>query len=195
MKRTLSISIFIVSLFFILCSCNSSDSLSDSPSQESPTDTPEATPTFTVEEYKSLVRDFVSAIEQPALNAANVANYIKNYVTTLGKIPSDVTESGLDWFEEKSGLSRDDVESPYIEISSMYKEIVTVDISDPEVSEIDGYVRDLFSSYKTIYDLVFSPSGSASSYASSLNSAVKQYSESIDYLEIFLSEDKDSDKQ
>lgn len=193
MKRTLPI--LLVSLFFILCGCNSGNSSSDPSSQESPADTPEPTQTFTVEEYKSLVRDFVSAIKQPALNAANVANYIRNYVTTLGKIPSDVTESGLDWFEKESGLSRDDVESPYIEISSMYKKIVTVDISDPEVSEIDGYVRDLFSSYKTIYDLVFSPSGSASSYASSLYNAVKQYSESIDYLEIFLSEDKDSDKQ
>ncbi len=186
--RKLSFALVVLIAIFFLVGCESNINKGDEISL--PTETISTSSgvihDFDLDEYKLLVSECRSSINNASIYISNMGAYEIKYWKILGSLSDTMVDSAFKWLAEKSDGTRDSVETSYETIRKQFKEIVLIEIDGNEAEEISKSFRSMYDSYIAIYLMVTSPSGTVESFATKLNNNINNITDSNNTLSLFL---------
>lgn len=188
MKTRISIFMLAVMLALLLAACGTPSSAQTSKPVEP---TPTEAPVFDLEEYKTLVSECRVAINDAAIFLANAGKYETNWLKAYASVGGDggiddLAEKAFEWLAENSEATRETVDADYEDIRQQYKNIILMELDGQEAQEIDALFRSMYEAYSSMYSLVTKPSGTASSFASSLVDCINELTKADEDLSLFL---------
>ena len=149
-------------------------------------------PPFDLAAYKDAIENCTAEMYDSAVLLLNVAEYEINYWESLEKLGGTVNSekilsSAWEWLAEKSEYTKEDIDSQYDIVTSLYKDIITTEISGAKAAEMKEIYDDYFDAYITFYNLVCAPSGSSSDFIDACNSCISTIKNCKNKLDILCS--------
>lgn len=146
---------------------------------------------FDLNEYKELVSDCRTKINDACLFVANIGSYEfqywKNYNAISGRgMPDNMVDSAFEWLAEEADVTRDAVDDDYNNIRQQYKDIILIEIEGREAEEIDAAFRSMYDAYNSMYSQVTSPSTSLSGFGTTIAENIAAIEDADESLSLFL---------
>lgn len=146
---------------------------------------------FDLDTYKESVSRCCSSVEESAVHYGNIAQYQNNYWKASENIGGTITtekllEASEEWFSNESGISFDNLNAQYEDLSTQYKKIVMTEVEGKEAEEIEELFRTFFTAYMDLRSLVMSPSGSRDTFVNQYNEHVATFTRAQNELLLFL---------
>lgn len=186
MKRILCILLTVISIA-LLVGCSGNNPQRDNQTNP-PTTTvvPETEPEFDLAAFKSAVAQCQADINDASIYIANMGTYEYNFWKALGSLSDSMTEKAYEWLAENSDATKESVETAFESIRQQYKDIALTEYSGKEAEAIYTAFESMYQSYIGMYNLVTSPSGSITNFATDLNNYIEAIKESDSELSLFL---------
>lgn len=171
----------------LLMGCSGSNPQQDNQTNP-PTTTvaPETEPEFNLAAFKSAVAQCQTDINDASIYIANMGAYEYNFWKTLGSLSDSMTERAYEWLAENSDATKESVEAAYESIRQQYKDITLTEYNGKEAEAIYTAFESMYQSYIGMYNLVTSPSGSITDFATGLSNYIEAIQESDSELSLFL---------
>lgn len=143
--------------------------------------------------YFSVSQEICEKIYEESIILGNYTKYLSNYWSTINKFNSNApgiktdfdADTAIkytnDWIAEKSGKTRNDIDTAYEEIKAKYNELGTMK-TDNSLEEVKASVDILYNLYCELYATGTNPSGTVKEYSVSTTDNLKQISDEYDKL-------------
>lgn len=190
LKKLLSLLLCFV-LVLSFAGCGQSPSVEDDSSSTAELSTIATEPAFDLAAYKSAINNCTEEMYDSALLLYNTATYEVNFWESLEKVGGTITAekvaaSAWEWLAENSDSNKEAIDTQYNNIITLYKDIISTEISGAEASEIKNIFSDYVDAYIKFYNIVCSPAGVRSDFIDTCNSCISTIEDCTSKLDILL---------